>query len=83
MEDPLKIITEGMLKEVTTNNYEIILDRENAIKKAISIAQPGDTILITGKGIEKHQEVMGQCIPYEGDIEIASKIINETYINNK
>lgn len=83
MEDPLKIITEGMLQEVTTNNYEIILDRESAIKKAISIAKEGDTILITGKGIEKHQEQGGKCLPYDGDIAIASKYINEMFVKNK
>jgi len=33
--------------------YMKILNREEAIRKAISIAQPGDIIMITGKGQEK------------------------------
>ena len=82
MEDPLKIITEGMLKEVKTNNYEIILDREEAIKKAVTMAKSGDTILITGKGVEHHQEVMGQVVPYDGDLEIASKYVEELLQKN-
>ncbi len=82
MEDPLKIITEGMLKEVKTDNYEIILDREEAIKKAVEMAKPGDTILITGKGVEHHQEVMGKCVPYDGDLEIASKYVQKLMQKN-
>lgn len=33
--------------------YEVILDRREAIKKALSLAKPGDIVLITGKGSEQ------------------------------
>ncbi len=49
-EDPRQIvddITKGMSK-----GYEIIMDRREAIKKALRSAQTGDTVIITGKGAE-------------------------------
>ncbi len=39
-----------MLKD---KNYTIIPDREKAIQKALSLAQTGDIVIITGKGHEK------------------------------
>ncbi len=49
-EDPLNII-----KEVVVGagpKAEEILDRREAIRAAIKIAQPGDAVIITGKGSE-------------------------------
>lgn len=55
-EDPLKILSEveDGLKAVHLDKtkYEKILDRAQAIKKAISMAEPGDGVVITGKGSE-------------------------------
>jgi UDP-N-acetylmuramoyl-L-alanyl-D-glutamate--2,6-diaminopimelate ligase len=36
-----------------------IADRKEAIKTAISLAQPGDIVLVAGKGHEKYQEIKG------------------------
>ena len=36
-----------------------ILDRKEAIKTACHLAQPGDIILVAGKGHEKYQEING------------------------
>lgn len=35
------------------------MDREQAIKTAVSMAEKGDIILIAGKGHEKYQEIKG------------------------
>ena len=46
-------------------NYWKILDRREAIKKAIGLAKPGDTVVITGKGSEKSIHVTkGKTIPW-------------------
>ncbi len=50
-----------------------IVDRKEAIKTAVSIAQPGDVILIAGKGHEKYQEIKGVRTPFD-DKEILGEM---------
>lgn len=49
-EDPREIVEE--MKEGMQRTPEIIMDRREAIEKAISLANPGDAVLITGKGTD-------------------------------
>jgi UDP-N-acetylmuramoyl-L-alanyl-D-glutamate--2,6-diaminopimelate ligase len=49
-----------------------ITDRKEAIKNACSIANPGDIVLIAGKGHEKYQEVNGVKHPFD-DMEILTE----------
>jgi UDP-N-acetylmuramoyl-L-alanyl-D-glutamate--2,6-diaminopimelate ligase len=42
-----------------------ITDRREAIRTACSLAQPGDIILIAGKGHEKYQEISGVKHPFD------------------
>jgi UDP-N-acetylmuramoyl-L-alanyl-D-glutamate--2,6-diaminopimelate ligase len=42
-----------------------ITDRREAIRTACSLAQPGDIILIAGKGHEKYQEINGVKHPFD------------------
>ncbi|MDI6733976.1 MAG: UDP-N-acetylmuramyl-tripeptide synthetase [Patescibacteria group bacterium] len=55
--DILKQIENGFLEAPRSRskpeNYFKILDRRKAIKKAISLAQKGDVVVITGKGSEQ------------------------------
>ena len=46
-----------------------ISDRREAIKTACTLAQPGDIVLVAGKGHEKYQEINGVKHPFD-DIEI-------------
>lgn len=46
-------------------SYYRILNRKDAIQKAISLAQPGDLVLVTGKGSEQGMVVKGQIIPWD------------------
>lgn len=60
-EDPGSIIAE-MEQGVSPSNQRktiSILDRKEAIKTACHMAQPGDIILLAGKGHEKYQEING------------------------
>ena len=50
-----------------------IIDRKEAIKTAVSMAQPGDVILVAGKGHEKYQEVKGVRTPFD-DKEILEQM---------
>ena len=61
-DDPMQIINdvaEGAIqagKELDKNLFKI-LDRKEAIAKAISLAEPGDLVLVTGKGSEQRMAV--------------------------
>jgi UDP-N-acetylmuramoyl-L-alanyl-D-glutamate--2,6-diaminopimelate ligase len=60
-EDPQAIIYEMEQGVSPTNKRKTlsIIDRREAIKTACHLANPGDIILIAGKGHEKYQEVNG------------------------
>lgn len=73
-EDPLDIIKE-IESGISDNNYEIIEDREEAIKRAISIAEPDAVILIAGKGHETYQEIKGKRRHFS-DREVADKYLS-------
>lgn len=55
--------------------YEVIHDREQAIKKAIGAAAPEDYVLIAGKGHEQTQEYASSVIRF-CDREVVQKILN-------
>jgi len=66
-EDPMEIINQVAGDTKT----EKILDRKEAIKKALQLAQPGDVVIITGKGSEPWMCVRGgKKIPWS-DKQIA------------
>ncbi len=71
-EDPYVIIDEIVSGTNGNSNYEIIEDREQAIKKGIELSRPGDIVLICGKGHEDYQEVNGVKKHFD-DLEMVSK----------
>jgi UDP-N-acetylmuramoyl-L-alanyl-D-glutamate--2,6-diaminopimelate ligase len=78
-EDPEAIIAD-MLAGITQVEDEIktlaITDRTQAIKTAISMAQPNDIVLIAGKGHEKYQEIKGVRYDFD-DLEITIELFNK------
>ncbi|MDP2664726.1 MAG: UDP-N-acetylmuramoyl-L-alanyl-D-glutamate--2,6-diaminopimelate ligase [bacterium] len=62
-EDPMKIIEE--VAQGAGEKAEKILDRREAIRKALRAAQPGDTVVITGKGSEDSIAQAGKKIPWD------------------
>ena len=50
-----------------------IVDRKEAIRTACALAQPGDVILIAGKGHEDYQEIKGVKHHFD-DKEIVKEI---------
>ena len=60
-EDPAQIIKdmEAGLSAGAKRKYISIVDRKEAIKTAISLANAEDIVLIAGKGHEKYQEIKG------------------------
>ena len=66
---------EGLDKDQRRNVISII-DRKEAIKTACMLAQPGDAILVAGKGHENYQDIKG--IKYHFDDK---EVIKEIFIN--
>lgn len=76
-EDPLKILKEIEVGIIPTGKpYKIIVDRTEGIRYAISIAEPGDVIVIPGLGNDLYLERNGVKYPYD-EREVITKLIDE------
>ncbi len=62
-EDPKDIIRD-IIKGATNQNYCVVEERLEAIKKSFSLAVKGDIILVAGKGHEDQQITKDQVIPF-------------------
>lgn len=74
-EDP-KDVVDQIAAGFNNNNYEVILDRREAINKGLMSAKTGDIVLIAGKGHEEYQifkdntidfnerEIVRDCLHY-------------------
>lgn len=72
-------ISEDIAQYVRQNNenYELVDDREEAVKKSILSSEPGTVILITGKGNETRQKYGGEYIHVPSDVELTKKFLSE------
>ena len=80
-EDPQVIVNqieEGIKK--TKGKYEVIVDRKEAIKKAIEMAKKTDIVVLAGKGHELYQEINDKKYDFD-ERTIIREIINN--INKK
>lgn len=71
-EEPQAIIDDikiGMAK--TRGEYVEIINRKDAIKYAIANGEPGDVIVLAGKGHEDYQEIRGKKYPMDERVLIA------------
>jgi UDP-N-acetylmuramoyl-L-alanyl-D-glutamate--2,6-diaminopimelate ligase len=77
-EDPNDILNdmEQGLSSAAKRKYIKIVDRKEAIKAAVSVAAPGDIILIAGKGHEKYQDIKGVKTHFD-DKEILQNLFKE------
>ncbi|RKY38752.1 MAG: UDP-N-acetylmuramoyl-L-alanyl-D-glutamate--2,6-diaminopimelate ligase, partial [Candidatus Omnitrophota bacterium] len=64
-EDPEEILKEVAKGIERRDNYQIILDRREAIRKGIEVARTGDVVVIAGKGHEKYQVFKDTIIPFD------------------
>ena len=54
--------------------HEVVVDRRAAIARALAIAQPGDSVLIAGKGHEDYQVFADRTIHFD-DREVALELL--------
>ena len=62
-EDPNQII-DDLISESNKTNYERIVDRKEAIYKALDIAKDKDIVLIAGKGRDDYMAIDDKYLPY-------------------
>jgi UDP-N-acetylmuramoyl-L-alanyl-D-glutamate--2,6-diaminopimelate ligase len=74
-EDPLAIINDAMVGLRRFNTPHVVEpDRERAIKKAVGAAEPGDVVILAGKGHETYQILKDGPIPFD-DREVARRVL--------
>lgn len=76
-EEPEAIIKEMKAGVLPPFNSKLlsITNRKEAIEASVALAQPGDIIVVAGKGHEKYQEIKGQRLPFD------DKAILQTALN--
>ncbi len=79
-EDIIKAIEEGISK--TKGKYEVIVDRTEAIEKAIKMANKRDIIILAGKGHETYQEINNEKKHFD-EREIIKEIIEKIQKSNE
>ncbi len=76
-EDPLEIIDHVLEGVGRKDQLHVIPDRKTAIHKALSLAEPGDVVLIAGKGHETYQEINGVRSAFD------DRLIAKSYLDHK
>lgn len=75
-EDPLAIIAaiEEGLKASGNDQYRILPDRRDAIRRAVAMADEDWVVVVAGKGNEIGQEIKGEVYPFSDREEIVQAI---------
>ncbi len=73
-EKPEAILAEMVQGLALDHNHHVIEDRAKAIEFAVSIAEPGDILVVMGKGHETGQEIDGVKLPFSDQSELRRAI---------
>lgn len=73
-EDPEKIIQDVLPGIVPGTESYTVLDRREAVAKAVHLAKPGDVVVIAGKGHENYQ-ILGRTKHHMDDRELAREAL--------
>jgi UDP-N-acetylmuramoyl-L-alanyl-D-glutamate--2,6-diaminopimelate ligase len=76
-EDPVEIardVQAGVHGKSPGRDYEVVIDRRSAIRRAIEIAAPGDTVLLAGKGHERSMRTAHGSEPWDERAEAEAAI---------
>lgn len=74
-EKPCKIIEDVCSGLKGSTEFEKVVDRKQAIYKALSLARPGDICLVAGKGHEGYQEVKGERFVFS-DVDVVQSFLD-------
>lgn len=78
-DDPIEIIEDiarsaevhGKIRGKDLFTY---LDRREGIHRALSLAEPGDLVLVTGKGAEQSMVIAGKSIPWDDRVVVREEL---------
>ena len=75
-EDPHDILAQMQVGVPTSDQGKVLTipDRREAIRAAVALAQPGDIVLVAGKGHETYQEIQGVRTPFDD-----KQVLRETF----
>ena len=76
-EDPVEIaraVQSGAHGKSPGRDFEVVIDRRAAIRRAIEIAGPGDTVLLAGKGHERSMRTARGSEPWDERAEAEAAI---------
>jgi UDP-N-acetylmuramoyl-L-alanyl-D-glutamate--2,6-diaminopimelate ligase len=76
-EDPAEIardVQSGVVGKAPGRDYEVVIDRRAAIRRAIEIAGEGDTVLLAGKGHERTMQMAAGSEPWDERAEAEEAI---------
>jgi UDP-N-acetylmuramoyl-L-alanyl-D-glutamate--2,6-diaminopimelate ligase len=76
-EDPTEIAREvqsGAVGKAPGHDFEVVIDRRAAIRRAVEIAKPGDCVLLAGKGHERSMQTAGGSEPWDERAEAEAAI---------
>jgi UDP-N-acetylmuramoyl-L-alanyl-D-glutamate--2,6-diaminopimelate ligase len=80
-EDPAELarrVEEGVEGRRQGRDYEIVLDRRAAVRRAVELARPGDIVLLAGKGHEQTLLLAQGPVPWDERTE-AERAIRELW----
>jgi len=85
-EDPARIIEEiqrGITPDTRREKQSLltIVDRKQAITRAVEIARPNDLLLVAGKGHEKYQVIGDRTLPFD-DVAVAREALAKRRTNS-
>ncbi|MDA1183912.1 MAG: UDP-N-acetylmuramoyl-L-alanyl-D-glutamate--2,6-diaminopimelate ligase [Acidobacteria bacterium] len=86
-EDPHRIIEEvnlGAQGETRQRGAQVltIVDRGDAIRRVIGQAEPGDVVLIAGRGHEKYQQIGSGLVPFD-DVVVAREALDARRLRSR
>jgi UDP-N-acetylmuramoyl-L-alanyl-D-glutamate--2,6-diaminopimelate ligase len=73
-EDPSDIFSEMLAGLDNPGEAQVIEDRAAAIRQAVLESDPGDIVLVAGKGHEAWQEANGQKIPFSDEAAVSAAL---------
>lgn len=75
-EDPVAILEE-MTKDLSADNFNVVVDRKSAIQRVIEKAQKDDVIIIAGRGHQRWQYFANGNVEFD-DRVVATNVLKET-----